>query len=113
MRDLEGMVAIVIMTTSGNGLQGQLGDINDVAAMGGIASVTMTLARELAPYGVRVNAIAPLAFSGMTAPLWGGVAVQRSAREERSPVNVAQVVGWLTHVTRPSPARSSASAAVV
>jgi 3-oxoacyl-[acyl-carrier protein] reductase len=50
--------ASVVMTTSGNGLHGQPGYINYVAAKGGIASMTTTLARELAPYGVRVNAIA-------------------------------------------------------
>jgi NAD(P)-dependent dehydrogenase (short-subunit alcohol dehydrogenase family) len=87
--------ASVIMTTSGNGLHGQPGYVNYVAAKGGIASMTGMLARELAPYGVRVNAIAPLAFSGMTAPLWGGPLFNDERREELSPDNVAQVVGWL------------------
>jgi NAD(P)-dependent dehydrogenase (short-subunit alcohol dehydrogenase family) len=89
------VVASIIMTTSGNGLHGQPGYINYVAAKGGIASMTTTLARELAPYGVRVNAIAPLAFSGMTAPLWGGDLFSDERRDELSPDNVAQVVGWL------------------
>jgi NAD(P)-dependent dehydrogenase (short-subunit alcohol dehydrogenase family) len=87
--------ATIVMTTSGNGLHGQPGYINYVAAKGGIASMTTTLARELAPYGVRVNAIAPLAFSGMTSPLWGGPMFSEERREELSPENVAQVVGWL------------------
>jgi NAD(P)-dependent dehydrogenase (short-subunit alcohol dehydrogenase family) len=87
--------ACVIMTTSGNGLHAQPGYINYVAAKGGIASMTTTLARELAPYGVRVNAIAPLAFSGMTQPLWGGPLFSDERREELSPDNVAQVAGWL------------------
>jgi NAD(P)-dependent dehydrogenase (short-subunit alcohol dehydrogenase family) len=87
--------ASVVMTTSGNGLHGQPGYVNYVAAKGGIASMTGMLARELAPYGVRVNAIAPLAFSGMTAPLWGGPLFNDERREELSPDNVAQVVGWL------------------
>lgn len=87
--------ASVIMTTSGNGLHGQPGYINYVAAKGGIASMTMMLAKELAPYGVRVNAIAPLAFSGMTTPLWGGPLFNDERRDELSPDNVAQVVGWL------------------
>ena len=87
--------AVVVMTTSGNGLHGQPGYINYVAAKGGIASMTTTLARELGPYGVRVNAIAPLAFSGMTAPLWGGPLFSEERRDELSPDNVAQVVGWL------------------
>jgi NAD(P)-dependent dehydrogenase (short-subunit alcohol dehydrogenase family) len=87
--------ASLIMTTSGNSLHGQPGYINYVAAKGGIASMTTTLARELASYGVRVNAIAPLAFSGMTAPLWGGELFSEARRDELSPDNVAQVVGWL------------------
>ena len=87
--------ASLIMTTSGNGLHGQPGYVNYVAAKGAIASMTGMLARELAPYGVRVNAIAPLAFSGMTSPLWGGPLFSDERREELSPDNVAQVVGWL------------------
>jgi len=90
-----GADATVVMTTSTNGLHGQPGYINYVAAKGGIASMTTTLARELASYGVRVNAIAPLAFSGMTAPLWGGPLFSDQRRAELSPDNVAQVVGWL------------------
>ena len=85
----------VVMTTSGMGLHGSPGHINYVAAKGGIASMTKTLARELRPYGVRVNAIAPLAFSGMTNTLWGGVAFTEDRRQELSPENVAMVVGWL------------------
>ena len=87
--------ASVIMTTSGNGLHGVPGYINYVAAKGGIASMTTTLARELGPYGVRVNAIAPLAFSGMTTPIWGTPQFSDERRDELSPDNVARVVGWL------------------
>ena len=85
----------VVMTTSTNGLHGQPGYINYVAAKAGIAGMTTTLAREFAPYGVRVNAIAPLAFSGMTAPIWGGSIFTDARRNELSPENVAEVVGWL------------------
>jgi len=87
--------ASVVMTTSTNGLHGQPGYINYVAAKGGIASMTTTLARELGAYGVRVNAIAPLAFSGMTAPIWGGQIFSEDRRDELSPENVAEVAGWL------------------
>jgi len=87
--------AALVMTTSTNGLHGQPGYINYAAAKAGIAAMTTTLARELAPYGVRVNAIAPLAFSGMTEPIWGGAVFSEDRREELSPDNVAQVVGWL------------------
>ena len=85
----------VIMTTSGNGPHGRPGYVNYVAAKGGIARITVMLAKELAAYGVRVNAIAPLAFSSMTAPLHGGPMFTEARREELSPENVATVVGWL------------------
>jgi len=94
-RSGEPVGASVVMTTSTNGLHGQPGYINYAAAKGGIASMTTTLARELAAYGVRVNAIAPLAFSGMTAPIWGGHIFSEDRRDELSPENVAEVVGWL------------------
>jgi NAD(P)-dependent dehydrogenase (short-subunit alcohol dehydrogenase family) len=87
--------ASVVMTTSGNGLHGAPGYINYVVAKGGVASMTTTLARELTPYGVRVNAIAPLAFSGMTESMWGGPLFSEERRRELTPDNVAQVVGWL------------------
>lgn len=85
----------VINTTSGNGLHGQPGYVNYVAAKGAIASITVMLAKELAAFGVRVNAIAPLAFSGMTAPIWGTPIFPDEKRDELSPDNVAQIVGWL------------------
>lgn len=85
----------VIMTTSGNGLHGQPGYINYVAAKSGIAAMTTTLAKEFAPFGVRVNAIAPLAFSGMTTPIWGGAIFPEDKREELSPEQVATVACWL------------------
>lgn len=87
--------AAIINTTSINGLHGQPGYANYVAAKGGIASLTLMLAKELATFGVRVNAIAPLAFSAMTTPMWGGELFTDARREELSPDNVAMVVGWL------------------
>jgi len=87
--------ASVVMTTSVNGLHGEPGHINYVAAKGGIASMTTTLARELGPYGVRVNAIAPLAFSGMTESIWGDSTFTEERRDELAPENVARAVGWL------------------
>ena len=85
----------LILTTSGNGLNGVPGHINYVAAKAGIAGMTTTLAKELAPYGVRVNAIAPLAFTRMTEELHGGPLFSDERREDLSPENVATIVGWL------------------
>ena len=53
--------AAVVFTTSINGLQGVPGHVNYAAAKAGVAAMTTVLAAELAPYGVRCNAIAPLA----------------------------------------------------
>jgi len=87
--------AAVVNTTSVNGLHGVPGYASYVAAKGGIASLTGMLARELAVFGVRVNAIAPLAFSGMTEPIWGSEVFHDDRRDELSPDNVAVVTGWL------------------
>ena len=56
----------VINVTSTAGVQGTIGQINYRAAKAGIVGITMSAARELAPYGVTVNAIAPGAATPMT-----------------------------------------------
>jgi len=87
--------AAIVNTTSINGLHGQPGYVNYVAAKGGIASITVMLAKELGGFGVRVNAIAPLARSGMSAPLVGSDVFPDDRADELSPEMVAEVVGWL------------------
>lgn len=90
------MGAAIVNTSSPNGLNGgSPGHVNYAVAKAGIATMTVTLARELAPYGVRCNAIAPVAFTRMTESLWGGGAFVDDNREEMSPEGVAVVVGWL------------------
>lgn len=49
----------VIQTSSFVGLDGNPGQLAYSASKGAITSATKTLATELAPYGIRVNAIAP------------------------------------------------------
>jgi 3-oxoacyl-[acyl-carrier protein] reductase len=87
--------ASVVFTTSTNGLDGMPGHINYAAAKAGLAGMTTALAKELGPYGVRVNAIAPLAFTRMTQSLHGGPMFTDERRELLAPENVAEVVGWL------------------
>jgi len=87
--------AAVVNTTSVNGLHGEPGYVNYVAAKGAIASITVMLAKELATFGVRVNAIAPLARSGMSAPLFGTDIFSDDRIDELSPEMVAEVAGWL------------------
>lgn len=65
-----GVDAAIANTSSPNGLNGTVpGHVNYAAAESGIATMSIVLARELAPYGVRVNAIAPVAMTRMTAEL--------------------------------------------
>ncbi|RFA32961.1 beta-ketoacyl-ACP reductase [Virgibacillus dokdonensis] len=50
---------VIINVSSTSGFKGQPGQTNYSATKGGLISMTKTLAQELAPYGIRVNAVAP------------------------------------------------------
>jgi NAD(P)-dependent dehydrogenase (short-subunit alcohol dehydrogenase family) len=92
--------ASVVNTTSNAGLFAQPGQSNYAAAKAGIAGLTVTLAEELARYGVRVNAISPAARTRMTTEV-PGMAEMVAAPDSPDvfdvyhPGNVAPVVGWL------------------
>ncbi len=83
----------IINTSSESGLYGNAGQSNYAAAKAGLASLTLTLAAELARYGVCVNAIAPRARTPMseaafgTLPSGGGDALPAE--------RVASLVAWL------------------
>jgi 3-oxoacyl-[acyl-carrier protein] reductase len=49
----------IIFTSSVAALMGNPGQVNYTAAKGGLIAVTKTLARELGPFGINVNAVAP------------------------------------------------------
>ncbi len=49
----------IVFTSSVAALMGNPGQVNYVAAKGGLIAVTKTLARELGPFGINVNAVAP------------------------------------------------------
>jgi len=57
---------VILNVTSSAGLQGTIGQINYAAAKGAITSMTKSAAKELARYGIRVNAVAPVAATPMT-----------------------------------------------
>ena len=57
---------VILNVTSAAGLQGTIGQINYAAAKGAITSLTKSAAKELARYGIRVNAVAPVAATDMT-----------------------------------------------
>ncbi len=56
----------IINVTSAAGIVGTIGQVNYSAAKAGIAGLTKSCARELARYGITVNAIAPGAATPMT-----------------------------------------------
>jgi NAD(P)-dependent dehydrogenase (short-subunit alcohol dehydrogenase family) len=86
--------ASVILTTSRAGLYGNAGQVNYVAAKAGIAMMAVALARELNPYGVRVNAIAPIARTRMTEGTFGEIGVT-DGYDRWSPSNVSPLVAFL------------------
>ena len=61
----QGRGGVIINTTSGSHF-GNFGQTNYAAAKGAIASMTYTWAIELARFGIRVNAIGPVAATQMT-----------------------------------------------
>lgn len=91
----ESVYGRIINTTSEAGLWGTPGQANYAAAKGAIASMTLTLARELERFGVTVNAIAPRARTRMTESIGGQIGDPEAAFDEWDPENVAPVVGWL------------------
>ena len=58
--------AAVVNTSSTSGLVGNPGQANYGAAKAGIAAFTVIVARELGRYGVRCNAVAPMARTRLT-----------------------------------------------
>lgn len=56
----------IILTTSGAGLIGSVGQINYSVAKAGLLGMTRSAARELAPFNIIVNAVAPAAATPMT-----------------------------------------------
>ena len=60
---------VVLNVTSSAGLQGTIGQINYSAAKGAITAMTKSAAKELARHGIRVNAVAPVAATPMTAKI--------------------------------------------
>lgn len=94
-------VASVINTASGSGLTlPNAGQANYGAAKAAIAALTLIAADELARYGVRVNAIAPVARTRLTEATPGFGDVMRSTIEEGvvdafHPANISPLVAYL------------------
>jgi len=95
--------ARIVNTTSVSGIYGNPGQTNYGAAKAGIAALTIIAARELARYGITVNAVAPGALTRMTEDLRIG----QASDEEKARLHprwIAPIVTWLAsaesaHVT--------------
>ena len=83
----------VVNATSATGLLGNVGSISYAASKAGIIGLTRVLALEGEPHGIRVNAVAPLAHTRMTASL----AEANTLLARLDPEQVAPVVAWLAH----------------
>lgn len=97
--------AAVINTASASGLTvPQPGQANYGAAKAGIAALTLVAADELERYGVRVNAIAPIARTRLTlaTPGMGAIfaaEVPDGEFDAFSPVNISPLVAHLASLT--------------
>jgi NAD(P)-dependent dehydrogenase (short-subunit alcohol dehydrogenase family) len=90
--------ASVINTSSGSGLRGNPGQLNYAAAKAGIAAMTLVAAQELERYGVRVNAISPVARTRLTlqTPGWDEkLKVEEGSFDTWAPENITPLVAWL------------------
>jgi NAD(P)-dependent dehydrogenase (short-subunit alcohol dehydrogenase family) len=82
--------AAVVNTTSASGLYSGTGQANYAAAKAGVASLTLVAARELARYGVRVNAIGPAASTRLTAAV-----MSEEMKARLHPARVSPLVVYL------------------
>ncbi len=94
----EAVDARIVNTTSGAGLLGSVGQAAYSAAKGGIASLTLVQAVELARYGITVNAIAPAARTRMTETVFAETMAppeESGAFDPMAPENVSPLIAWL------------------
>lgn len=57
--DADGQRGVIVNTASGAAFEGQVGQAAYAASKGGVVSLTLPAARDLAAHGIRVNAVAP------------------------------------------------------
>ncbi len=90
--DTEGERGVIINTASIAAFDGQIGQAAYSASKGGIVSMTLPIARELARYGIRVMTIAPGLFD---TPLMAGL-------PEPARISLGQQVPFPQRLGRPS-----------
>lgn len=86
--------AAVINTSSPSGLFGNVGQVNYASAKMGIAAMTIVADKELGRYGVRVNAIAPVARTRLTEMVGGG-SEPVEGFDRMDPANISPWVAYL------------------
>ena len=82
----------IVVTSSTSGLLGNFGQTNYGAAKAGIAGFARCLFQEGLKYGVRVNVLAPTAWSRMTEDIFPQ---EGDLEAQLSPDKVSPVVVWL------------------
>ncbi len=88
--------ARIINTTSGAGLHGSIGQSAYSTAKGGIATLTLVQAQELARYGITANALAPNARTRMTETAFADkMKAEEGVFDVWSPDNTAPLVAYL------------------
>jgi 3-oxoacyl-[acyl-carrier protein] reductase len=85
----------IVYTSSEAGLWGHEGQANYTAAKAGIASLGLTVAREMARYGVSVNTICPRGRTRMTENTFGEFVENEGAFDSWDPDHVAPWVAFL------------------
>jgi NAD(P)-dependent dehydrogenase (short-subunit alcohol dehydrogenase family) len=85
----------IVNTASESGLYGNVGQLNYNAGKAGIASMTLTVAREGQRIGVRCNAITPTAGTRLLAGVLPPRAEDDDSWNAMAPDNVAPMVAWL------------------
>ncbi|WP_404314833.1 SDR family NAD(P)-dependent oxidoreductase [Prescottella equi] len=96
----------IVNTTSAAGLHGNVGQWNYAAAKAGLAIQTVVGATEMGRFGVRVNAIAPMARTDMLADSPAFLAAVAAPEDENAfdryhPEQVSPLVGYLASASCP------------
>lgn len=99
-KDGDPVRASVLSMSSTSGLIGAVGQSNYGAAKAAIAALTIILAKELGRYGVRVNALTPVARTRMTVAVPGVAELVAKPDDPEefdtfAPQNVSPIVAWL------------------
>ncbi|MFF5138603.1 SDR family NAD(P)-dependent oxidoreductase [Streptomyces sp. NPDC013157] len=87
--------ASVVTTTAISGLHSNVGQVNYGAAKAAIALMTVSMSRELERYGVRVNAISPVAMTRLTMAGLGSGDHVAELEDALAPRHVSPLVAWL------------------